>query len=68
MKKLEVEELQIGQKVDILYRTEMNNTPKPRVLTNLEVIEILSGSIKFIQQKTKPRKWWINKDQIIRIF
>ena len=65
---MKIEELQIGQIVDILYRTEMNNTPKPRMLTNLKVTEILPNSVKFIQQKEKPRKWWINNDQIIRIF
>ena len=40
---MKIEELQVGQIVDILYRTEMNCTPK-------------------------PRNWWINNDQIIRIF
>ena len=65
---MKVENLQIGQVVDILYRTEMNCTPKPRMLTNLKVTEILPTSVKFIQQKEKPRNWWINNDQIIRIF
>ena len=63
-----ITKLQVGQVVDIIYRTEMNNTPKPRMLTNLKVTEILPGSVKFIQQKEKPRNWWINNDQIIRIF
>lgn len=65
---MKIEELQVGQIVDILYTTGMNNTPKPRMLTNLKVTEILPTSVKFIQQKEKPRNWWINNDQIIRIF
>ena len=52
---MKIEELQVGQIVDILYRTEMNCTPKPRMLTNLKVTEILPTSVKFIQQKEKPR-------------
>lgn len=65
---MKIEDLQIGQIVDISYRTEMNNTPKPRMLTNLKVTEILPNSVKFIQQKEKARKWWINNNQIIKIF
>ena len=65
---MKVENLQIGQIVDILYRTEMNCTPKPRMLTNLKVTEILPTSVKFIQQKEKAKNWCINNDQIIRIF
>ena len=65
---MKVENLQIGQVVDILYRTEMNCTPKPRMLINLKVTELLPTSVKFIQQKEKPKNWWINNDQIIRIF
>ena len=65
---MKVENLQIGQIVDILYRTEMNCTPKPRMLTNLKVTEILPTSVKFIQQKEKAKNWWINNDQIIGIF
>ena len=65
---MRLEDLQVGQLVNILYKTEMNCTPKPRMLTNLEVTEILDRSVKFIQQKEKPRNWWINNDQIIRIF
>ena len=65
---MKIEELQVGQIVDILYRTEMNYTPKPRMLTNLKVTEILPTSVKFIQQKEKAKNWWINNDQIIRIF
>lgn len=64
---MKVENLQVGQIVDILYRTEMNCTPKPRMLTNLKVTEILPTSVKFIQQKEKAKNWWINNDQIIRI-
>ena len=64
---MKVEDLKVGQIVDIIYITEMNSTPKRRNLTNLEVIEILPRSIKFIQHKEKPRKWWINNDQIITI-
>lgn len=64
---MKLEELQVGQLVDIIYVTEMNNTPKRRNLINLEVIEILENSVKFIQYKEKPRKWWINNDQIITI-
>ena len=64
---MKVENLQIGQVIDILYRTEMNCTPKPRMLTNLKVTEILPTSVKFIQQKEKAKNWWINNDQIIRI-
>lgn len=64
---MKIEDLKVGQIVDILYRTEMNCTPKPRMLTNLKVTEITPYSVRFIQQK-KPRNWWINNDQIIRIF
>ena len=65
---MKLEELQVGQIVDIIYVTEMNNTPKRRNLTNLEVTEVLDKSIKFIQHKEKPRKWWINNDQICAIY
>ena len=65
---MEIKDLKVGQLVNIMYRTEMNCTPKPRMLTNLEVTEILDRSIKFIQHKEKPRKWWINNDQIIKIY
>lgn len=65
---MKLEDLKVGQIVDIIYVTEMNGTPKRRNLTNLEITEILDRSIKFIQNKEKPRKWWINNNQIIRIF
>ena len=65
---MKVDGVQIGQVGDIVYRTDMNCTPKPRRLTNLKVTEILPTSVKFIQQKEKPKNWWINNDQIIRIF
>jgi hypothetical protein len=65
---MKLEDLKVGQIVDIIYVTEMNGTPKRRNLTNLEITEILDRSVKFIQHKEKPRKWWINNNQIIRIF
>ena len=65
---MEIKDLKVGQLVNIMYRTEMNCTPKPRMLTNLEVTEILDRSVKFIQHKEKPRKWWINNNQIVAIY
>lgn len=65
---MRLEDLKVGQIVDIIYITEMNATPKRRNLTNLEVTEILDRSVKFIQQKEKPRKWWINNNQIVAIY
>ena len=62
------EELKVGQMVDIIYITGMNNEPKRRNLYNLEVIEILQGSIKFIQHNKKPKQWHINNDYICAIY
>ena len=61
---MEIKDLKVGQIVDILYRTEMNCTPKPRMLTNLKVLEILPGSFKFIQHGKKDKNFWINKEDI----
>lgn len=64
---MQIQELKMGDIVSITYKTYNNNEPKPRKLNNLKVIEVLSESIKFIQQTKSFKKYWINNEDILKV-
>lgn len=68
MQFLQISQIKPGDIVSIKYTTYNSCEPKVRSLNNLEVVEILPESIKFIQKTKTLKKYWINNSDIVRIY
>ena len=64
---MKIEELQVGQTVDIQYITYTNNGGL-RWLRNLKVQEITSDSICFVQMGKTLRVFWIGMSDIKALY
>lgn len=66
---MKLDELQVGQNVDIIYTTYMNNDGnKRRWLRNLEVIKVLPNGVQFVQHGKTDKTFILNNDDIKAIY
>ena len=68
MQFLQISQIKPGDIVNIKYTTYNSCESKVRSLNNLEVVEILPESIKFIQKTKTLKKYWINNSDIVKIY